>query len=340
MHQIKAILKTILGKSIVHKLRESKTFILLYYSLMKNFFIDAILYYKHSIVFKKNTINKAEALIILGYHSLEKGLLHDPIRYRFGIEHVKILIQSLNKQEILNIRNTSQIASCNLVLCSYYEKHKENNIDISDYFPESAYNQLKFHLKINSKSVINHEIDTYFENTGKDFFHFSNSRCSVRDFTGESVPFEIINKVIELARNAPSVCNRQSVRIYYINKKETINEIFKIQGGLAGFDERIAQLLIVAADRNYFYSIGERNQMYIDGGIFLLNLLYALHFYKIAACPAHWGMTYDKDIKINAILNMPESEKVISLVPIGIPVKCFKTTLSLRRSPDEILKIV
>jgi len=98
--------------------------------------------------------------------------------------------------------------------------------------------------------------------------------------------------------------------------------------------------LIVVSDRSSFFSIGERNQLYIDGGIFLMNLLYALHFYKIAACPAHWGMNSDKDFELNKLLSLPDSEKVISLVSIGVPPNNFKTCLSLRRSSDEILKII
>ncbi len=116
--------------------------------------------------------------------------------------------------------------------------------------------------------------------------------------------------------------------------------MLSIQGGLTGYSSEIAQLLIVVADRNYFYSVGERNQLYVDGGIFLMNLLYALHFYKIGACPAHWGHNYEKDKQIQKEIGLSDSEKVISIVPIGIPKEEFNTTLSLRRSNDEILKIV
>jgi nitroreductase len=94
------------------------------------------------------------------------------------------------------------------------------------------------------------------------------------------------------------------------------------------------------SDRNYYYSIGERNQLYIDGGVFLMNLLYALHYYKIGACPAHWGFNYKQDKEIQKELNLSGSEKVICLIPIGIPKEEFKTTLSLRRKNEEILKIV
>ena len=337
---MKQLIKNILGEVKFYQLRELYTVTSSHFLIAKNFYIDALLFYKHSNVFKKNTLNKVEALIILRYHSLEKGLLHSPIRFKFGSETVRILIQLLKKQEIVNIKNKTQISAAYTAICSYYEIHKENNIDISDYFPESTYNQFKTYTNVKLESVIDHNNIIYFENCNKDFYHFSKSRHSVRDYTGEVVNIEEINKVIDLATNAPSVCNRQSVKVYYVDEKELVNQILEIQGGLKGYDDKIMQLLIVVSDRNYFYTIGERNQLYIDGGIFLMNLLYALHFYKIAACPAHWGMNSDKDKKLSKLINLSESEKVISLISIGVPSKNFKTCLSLRRSADEVLQIV
>ncbi|PKP12232.1 MAG: nitroreductase [Bacteroidetes bacterium HGW-Bacteroidetes-3] len=340
MEKIKETISKVLGETKFQKLKEFYSLITLSPSLIKNYWIDAFLYYKHSNVFKKNTLQKIEALIILRYHSLEKGLLHNPIRFKFGKETVKILIKLLEKEEIIKNRNRSQISAAYLVLSTYYELHKENNIDIHDYFPEIIANQFKNYATIKINSVKEHNINGYFENCEKDFYNFSNSRSSVRDYTGELINIEEIYKVINLAKNAPSVCNRQSVKVYYVENKQIINKILDIQGGLKGYDENISQLLIVVSDRSSFFSIGERNQLYIDGGIFLMNLLYALHFYKIAACPAHWGMNSDKDFELNKLLSLPDSEKVISLVSIGVPPNNFKTCLSLRRSSDEILKII
>lgn len=337
MQQIKLFLIKILGYAKFNKLREFKIFIFLFPILIKNYLTDAFLYYKHSNVFKNNTINKIETALILNYHAIEKGLLHEPIRYRFAINRIKELILLHERLDSYDCSNRSQIEASYLALCTYYEKHEANKIDISDYFPDSLYKKFKLLAPDKLTSVVNQNFESYFENSDKDFYHFSNSRCSVRNFTGELISIDNINKVIELASNAPSVCNRQPVRIYYLDDKNTINQVFRIQEGLNGFDEKISQLLIVVADRNYFYSIGERNQMYIDGGIFLMNLLYALQYYRIAACPAHWGMDVDKDKKIRPLLNLKESEKIICLVPIGIPSNSFKTTLSLRRTSDEIL---
>src|SRR5690606_473096 len=111
-----------------------------------------------------------------------------------------------------------------------------------------------------------------------------------------------------------------------------------IQGGFKGYSENVSQLLIVTNDRKYYYTIGERNQLYIDGGIFLMNLLYSLHFYKIAHCPANWGKEIRDEDRLNKVIAFPESEKIICMIPIGIAVNQFKVTLSKRRNLSEVLK--
>jgi len=340
MQKMKKAIRILIGDNYVKKLSLHKRNVVNFVSLVKNFYIDFVLYYRHSILFDQDTFNKIEALIILKYHALEKGLIRDGIRFQFGKQNVVELSRLLKRKDVIENRHQTQIAAAYLAICGYYEKHLEHDIDISDYYSRGDYEQFKEYAGSNLFSVKMHQFATYFENSDKNFYSFSNSRSSVRDFTGEKVSFETIQKIIGLAKNAPSVCNRQSVKVYYVDEKNIIDSIFTIQEGMKGFSDKVSQLLVVVSDRNYFYSVGERNQFYIDGGIFLMNLLYALHYYKVGACPAHWGLNIDSDEKVKKILNMSDSEKVICLVAIGTPRDEFKTALSLRRSNDEILKLV
>lgn len=340
MKKIRSLLKAILGMQLYQKLAIARLTVLDFKALVINTYNDGKLFYKHSTVFKQNTFNKIESRIVLCYHGLEKGFLHQNFKYRFGEAGVKELVKLLKLEFVIKNNKKSQIASAYLSICKYYERHEKNNIDISDYFGRSDYMHFKGLSTLKTDITKNHNRNSYFANAASNFDVFSNSRDSVRSFTGEMVSLETINKVIDLAKNAPSVCNRQPTKVYYVGNKEKIDNVLSIQGGLTGYSSEITQVLIIVSDRNYFYSVGERNQLYIDGGIFVMNLLYALHFYKIGACPAHWGHNCEKDTQIQKEIALSDSEKVICIVPIGIPKDEFKTTLSLRRSNDEILKIV
>jgi len=336
MNKIRTITKNLLGEKAIAKIKSYFIRLL----LLKNYIEDFKLYKKHSSIFKKDTFNKKESEITLLYHAIEKGFLYDPIRFRFAEYKIKELIRYLKSIDLPNVNNRTHIQAAILNLCSYYEIHHKNRIDISDYFRIEDYEFFKGNLKISADPVKYHTTETFFKSIGSDFKEFSSSRRSVRNFTGGKIPNEIFERVVDLANNAPSVCNRQSISVYLIENKKKIDCILKIQGGLKGYDEKLSQLIVLTSDRNYFYSIGERNQLFIDGGIYLMNLLYALHYYKIGACPAHWGMTIDADKKVQNILGLRESEKIICLIAVGIPEDNFKTTLSLRRPASENLHII
>lgn len=333
-------IKKTLGPKLYNNLINKYINLLGVKTLFKNTYADGKLYYRHSMVFKQNTFSKIESRIILHYHAIEKGFLHSNFRYRFGEDRIKDLINLLSMEEVMKNNKKSQIASAYLAMCKYYERHESNQIDISDFYNVKEYELFKTMIILDLNIIKNNESSSYFNNVSGDFKEFSNSRASVRNFTDEKIPLDTIEKVIDLARNAPSVCNRQPTKVYYLEDKATIDRVLEIQGGLTGYTKEITQLLIVVSDRNYYYTIGERNQLYIDGGIFLMNLLYSLHYYKIAACPANWGHPIEKDKQILKEIPMSASEKVICLVPIGFPSNTFKTTLSLRRENDEILKFI
>lgn len=329
MNKFREVLRKYLGNNIYQHL-----------VLTINYYSDYNLYRKHSSIFNKDTYEKIESEITLRYHSIEKGFLHFPIRERFAQAKVSELIQLIKGKKIVGHYNNIQIQSAFNSLCKYYEFHDNKHIDISDYYIKDDYFFFKNNLYLDSEIIKKHTNASFFAENKKDFKSFSFSRCSVRNFTGEKVSKENLQKVIDLANNAPSVCNRQPVNIYVVENKSLIDQILKIQGGLAGYSQKLSQLIVLTSNRNYFYSTGERNQLYTDGGIYLMNLLYALHYYKVGACPAHWGLPVHADKKAKNLLKLKESEQIVCLVAIGIPTEEFSTTLSARKQHDENLFVI
>ena len=309
-----------------------------------NFFEDMKLFYKHTNVFKNDTFKKLECRIILDYHSIEKGFLFTNFKPRFAQQKIKNLRINLKNEIIINNVNLSQIKVGYQVMCKYYELHRKISIDISDYYTEEDYEFFKKTLSNlyteDFRGIIEYSKDAFYELNNEKFEYFSYSRKSIRDFTGEKIDLSVIKDAIKLSANAPSVCNRQSSKVYLLENKKLIDEVLKIQDGFSGYSKNVGQLLILTTDRNLFYSIGERNQMFIDGGLFLMNLLYSLHYYKIANCPANWGKTIQEEKKLKQYINIPESEKIICLIPIGIAKENFRVTLSQRREIDELFRII
>lgn len=336
MEKIKAILRPIYVPIINYK--NSKFF--KHLDLKKNFRRDYDLYKKYSLVFQKDDdIKKKEANLILQYHSLEKGFLFKNMKKGFAEYRIKNLHKILNDEEVIQNASRDQIRTAYQVMCEYYELHQQANYDIEKLYSKEQYEVYRNVLKDSYNSDFSGKIDwtreQFYENINANFHDFAHSRKSIREYTGEMISHEILDKVIGLANTAPSVCNRQASNVYLLEDKNQIDAVLKIQGGFAGYTENVKQLLILTNDRKYYYTIGERNQFYIDGGLYLMNLLYALHFYQIGNCPANWGMPISKEKELDKVLKIPESEKIICMIPVGVVKEEFRTTLSCRRPINE-----
>ncbi|WP_321996246.1 nitroreductase family protein [Draconibacterium orientale] len=302
-----------------------------------NSILDLIFFLRYSGIMGFNSERKLLAAITFNYHTIEKGLSMHELRLGFGKEKISKILERI-KQYIAKNYDTEKsqfIAACS-VLLRYYQIHQESNFDIGSYF------------KIRDFEIINRYADTeiggniycnsasYFENNSANYEKFSKSRHSVRQFSSEKVDTKLIKEAVELAKYCPSACNRQAINTYYVDSKQTIDKILKIQRGLDASAKYVNQLLVISADRSHFFTSGERYQHFIDGGIFIQSLLLALHHKKIAACPLHWSVNFQKDIALRKVIGYQKSEKVVCLVAIGNIDQSFKVPFSQRKNLEEI----
>ena len=165
---------------------------------------------------------------------------------------------------------------------------------------------IKFQLV--KKNIFNHS-DSSFKN-------FLKSRYSVRNFYGK-ISIKKILEAIEIAINSPSACNRQPSRVHIIKSKYLKREVLKLQGGNRGFGHLADKVLIVTAELSGYRDVSERNGVFVDGGLFSMNLLNALHYQKIAACPLNWYNSNTNDLKLRQLLSLPKSETVIMMIACG-----------------------
>ena len=298
------------------------------------FLSDYRRYRRHSAYFHRETPSARELEITVLYHSLEKGFLHEggDLRLRFGRAKVARLLQLLQAWREEGLPESSQIIAAQEILSAYYSYHREREADISDYFPDAAYAALAHHSTRRAVEV------TPEEARHGDFATFAPSRHSIRRFSDRPVPDELLREVIRLTNTAPSACNRQEVRVHSVSEPAIVREILDLQGGFRSESEGIRQLLLVTADLTFTYMEGmDRQQPYIDGGIYLMNLLYALHYHGVGACAGNASLLPRDEARILSLTGCRESEALIAIVPIGFPATPILTTPSRRRPPEETL---
>jgi len=181
--------------------------------------------------------------------------------------------------------------------------------------------------------------DEFFSHLNGSFEEFARSRHSVRAYSDKNISEETIRAVVDLVRTTPTSCNRQPNKTYVVGGKNKIRQIITWQGGGRGFAENANKLFIVTTAVEA-YGNNEYNEVFKVGGMHVMNLLYALHAYKIGACALNWKGEKNTDGKLRALLHIPDNEEIIIIIAAGYPTEEFKYVASGRNRIDESLVIV
>ncbi|MFW3454690.1 nitroreductase family protein [Aerococcus viridans] len=291
---------------------------------------------KYAFVDQDLSYNQIEARLTKEYHSLEKGLTYSNLRLGFG---KKVLNNVITLMEIYRDKGfplNSHVYETSLsVLEEYIKVHKDNGYDVEEL-------EEKFILLGDSASSngeggyyekTKHEV---FNSVSKDFKDFSQSRFSIREYTEEPVSYEKIEESLKLASHTPSACNRQPWKIRIVSDSKMKKILQNNQNGNRGFGDYIDKFIIITSDVEYYDKGRERNQANIDGGMYAMNLLYSLHYNKIATVPLSASLSIDQEKNLRNEFEIPDSENFILFIGIGNYTENFKITKSSRRDVSYI----
>ena len=306
------------------------------YHAIKLYSHDAIKYYRNSLSSGLTNEDKYLGAITLKAHVVEKGITMPNRRYNFGEDNLKALIDLCNDYTSHYYDTTkAQFQAAINVIFEYELIHLENNKVLPHKLVEDIENlRARFpHQQIHQQPTVTKS--TLFQR--RDFKYIAENRHSIRNFCG-TIPLQKIKDAIELAQTAPSACNRQPIHVHIVDKKSNPKLFYKIldlQKGNRGFGVSADKLLIITSVANVYIGLQERNMMYIDGGIFTMNLLYALQYYEIAACTLSTSLlpkTFSKDI-------LGVSETPITIIAVGDCPESFLVARSQKKSLDSIIHI-
>jgi nitroreductase len=169
---------------------------------------------------------------------------------------------------------------------------------------------------------------------------FMLSRHSVRQFDGRPVPHDVLQNAVRIAQQAPSVCNRQSARVFVSTDRSKMDDMLRLQNGNRGFGDRLGAVIVVASDMRAFTSMGERNQCWVDGGIFAMSLALALHSLHVGACMLNWSVEPGRDRALRRLLQLDDNYAIITMMGAGYPPDSLVVAASPRRRTESIIKFV
>lgn len=152
------------------------------------------------------------------------------------------------------------------------------------------------------------------------FMRLSRKRRSCRQFLGAGISAEVIQEIVTAALEAPSSCNRQTVRYYYTQNRSVEEEALKCFSGYTGFTKGGAMLLLFCVDLRPYNLPNEIFLPTLDAG------LAAAHF-SLAATTHGLNVTFlsmgprsriqDEDLR--KLYKLPEFVDVVVGGIVGYP---------------------
>ncbi len=185
----------------------------------------------------------------------------------------------------------------------YTDPHPKLQVDCSNYLHpyKSEFSIITPH----SQFTCNIEIGGSF----MDAFEAIENRRSIRKYKQKTIPKEIIEKLINAARLAPSAINIQPWEFIAITNTETLNKIAYITDHGKFIANAPLCIAIFCRDTKYYLE---------DGTAAIENILIAATALGLGTC---WvggdKKTYADEIR--KLLSVPIDHKLVALVPIGYP---------------------
>jgi len=288
-------------------------------------------YFQYSSMTHSEAKAAATEIRILS-HTIEKAMSLPECRAGFGKAKILRLIElyEMNSNELENV--DPQIKSIvNSTVRAYVAFQNENSVD-TDYIDTKYLSTIQEQCPV---GVINVPMKQT-----TDFATIAKERKSARYYSKDGVSSDLVRKAVQIAQTAPSACNRQSIRVYACLNENVIERVMALHKGVRGFGKP-GVVFAITGDLSLYQNELERDTVFVDGGLFAMNLLYALDSFGLVSCPVIWGSEPDHDGQLAALLRIPENETAVLLIVSGkCPEDGYRSAISAKRSVDDILHMI
>lgn len=277
-------------------------------------------------------MEKMQYTLLRENHTLEKGMSMRNPRKGFGQERVLNLLGRLNKYVDLYIDKDAMFLNYPLsTIKRYIDYTKANGVEIPIIEEEFS----KLAKRIGKITIDTHagiktiNRDDIIKVCNSSFESLLYSRHSIRYFSEEPVDKELIEKALTLAQRTPSACNRQGWLTHVFTGENSV-KLIKWQGGSRGFEDEIRCSILVTANLKAFLSY-EVHQAYVDGGLYAMNLINALHSLGLGTIPLSCGFSRER-LKGLSDFDIPENQVPILIIGIGNMLPKFNIAVSERKN--------
>ena len=291
---------------------------------------------------------QSSALLRRNTHRIEKGLSMSPRRAVFAQEYILETVACFSLCVECSQLCSEELSWAHDVLSHYFEVVEHTDlVEQAQLDFESAKSKYlvrvdggKCDPELTQASKIpyqKHEI-RHSGVTAEQFHGLCVQRRSVRWFTSEAVPDELLNKAIETASLAPSACNRQPFQFYVANGDDMATKVAKLAGGTVGFADNIPCTLVVVGDLSAYALERDRHVIYLDGALASMQLMLALETLGLSTCPINWPDIEVPEQKMAKLLKLEEHQRPVMLIAVGYAKDCGMIPYSQKKTVAVLRK--
>jgi len=284
-------------------------------------------------------INKSEKTVLFNLrrniHRLEKGLSYPTAKSVFAEDYIGTTVKLLDIGLRANEFDQHTIGWATSVLSLYFQVVQETSIikqaklQFDEILLKLGDEYKKDHVPYLSskRPTLNISYDALMD--------LSIRRRSVRYFEDRKVDLGIIQKAYDIAKYAPSACNRQSFQFLFYNEKELVDKLSNVPGGVAGYT--LPAVIVVVGRYDGYFDVRDINAPIIDASLSIMSFLYAAETLGLGTVCINWPNLPDREKKIRKLIDIKSHEFVIMMIGLGYPLDAGKIPYSAKRPNENVL---
>ncbi len=167
-----------------------------------------------------------------------------------------------------------------------------------------------------------------------DFTTLIRTRVSVRDYDPDKpISQEVLNRILEAGRLAPSAANRQPWNFQVLMSQEVLDKVR--QSYSAPWFQQAPVVLAVTgkAEDAWTRSYDGYNSLETDLTIAMDHIILAAEHEGVGTC---WIEAYNPEV-LRSALDLHEDEQVFSITPLGYPHDGYAKPAEKKRKPLETM---
>lgn len=147
------------------------------------------------------------------------------------------------------------------------------------------------------------------------FMELAAQRYSVRRFSGEKVPRDVIERILKAAHLAPTGCNYQPQKIYVLESQSALEALKTCT--TYHFNAPLAFLVCYDREKSWKRSYDGADSGMVDASIVTTHMMLQGWTDGVGST---WVMMFDPE-KIRQTFHIPDNLEPIALLPMGYPAE-------------------